>query len=156
MGRKDYYYDANAPRANSLVPGASAIVGTDDGRIVLQRRTDNNLWALPGGVMDIGENIDTAIRREVKEETGLDVEPLRIVGIYSDPNHVFEYSDGEVRQEFSICFACRVLGGELRASDESHEVASFTPDELGALDMHPSIRLRIDHYLERRPDPVLA
>lgn len=156
MGRKDYYYDPAAPTANSLVPGASAIVADDGGRIVLQRRADSGLWALPGGTMDVGESIRETIVREVKEETGLNVEPLRIVGIYSDPNHVFEYADGEVRQEFSICFACRVLGGVLQASDESHDVTSVGPDELDDLDMHPSIRLRIDHYLEGRPQPVLA
>lgn len=77
--------------------------------------------------MDIGESIGDAILREVKEETGLTVELLSIVGVYSDPNHVFAYSNGEVRQEFSICFACRALNRTLRPGDESHEVAFFSP-----------------------------
>ncbi len=156
MGRIDYYYDPKAPRANSLVPGASAIVVNDAGEIVLQRRTDNNLWALPGGTMDIGESIGETILREVQEETGLTAELVSIVGVYSDPNHVFAYSDGEVRQEFSICFACRSTGGTLSAGDESHEVAFFGPDQLAELNMHPSIRLRIQHYIEGRPQPVIA
>ena len=75
MGRVDYYHDANAPKANSLVPGASAIVTDDQGRILLQRRSDNARWALPGGVMDIGESIGQAIVREVREETGLVLQP---------------------------------------------------------------------------------
>jgi 8-oxo-dGTP pyrophosphatase MutT (NUDIX family) len=54
MGRVDYYHDPNAPPANSLVPGASAVVINDEGKILLQRRRDNARWALPGGVMDIG------------------------------------------------------------------------------------------------------
>lgn len=156
MTRTDYYQDPRAPRANSLVPGASAIVAREDGEIVLQRRTDSGLWALPGGTMDIGERIGDTVVREVEEETGLAVEVLSVVGIYSDPGHVFAYSDGEVRQEFSICFACRVVGGELRASDESHEVAFRSPLSLDGLEMHPSIRLRIAHYLERRAQPVIA
>lgn len=156
MGRIDYYYDPQAPRANSLVPGASAIITNESGEIVLQRRTDNELWALPGGTMDIGESIGEAIVREVEEETGLTVELVSIVGVYSDPNHVFAYSDGEVRQEFSICFAGRAKGGTLRASDESHEVAFFAPSQLERLAMHPSIRLRIQHFLERREQPVVA
>lgn len=156
MARTDYYYDPDAPRANSLVPGASAIVVTGDGKIVLQRRADNDLWALPGGTMDIGESIGEAVIREVEEETGLHVEPDTVVGVYSDPNHVFAYSDGEVRQEFSVCFACHIIGGALRASDESHEVAAFAPDEIASLDMHPSIRLRVRHYLEKRSKAVVA
>ncbi len=156
MGRIDYYHDPNAPKANSLVPGASAVVVNDDGKILLQRRRDNDRWALPGGVMDIGESIGQAIVREVREETGLDVEPDYIVGVYSDPGHVFAYDDGEVRQQFSICFACKILGGQLQASEESHEVGFFTAEKIEGLDVHPSIRQRIQHYLEHRPQAVIA
>jgi ADP-ribose pyrophosphatase YjhB (NUDIX family) len=156
MGRVDFYHDANAPKANSLVPGASAIVTDNQGRILLQRRSDNARWALPGGVMDIGESIGQAIVREVREETGLEVEPQDIVGVYSDPGHVFAYDDGEVRQQFSVCFVCRMVGGELQVSNESSEVAFFSPEEIEGMDVHESIRLRIQHYLERRPRPVIA
>ena len=154
MARTDYYDDPDAPPANSLVPGGSAIVANDRGEIVLQHRTDNQLWALPGGTMDIGETLAGAVVREVREETGLRVEPVRIVGIYSDPRHVFVYDDGEVRQEFNVCLACRIVGGELAVSEESHEVRFFEPGEVDRLDMHPSIRLRIRDYLERS-EPAL-
>src|SRR5215469_3633547 len=66
-------------------------------------------------VMDIGETIAQCAEREVKEETGLTVTAYHLVGVYSDPDHVFAYSDGEVRQEFSVCFACRILGGNIAA-----------------------------------------
>jgi 8-oxo-dGTP pyrophosphatase MutT (NUDIX family) len=106
--------------------------------------------------MDIGESIAQTATREVREETGLEVEPEYIVGIYSDPGHVFAYDDGEVRQQFSVCFACRIVGGQVRTSEESFEVAFFAPAEIDTLDMHESIRLRIRHYLERRPQAVIA
>jgi 8-oxo-dGTP pyrophosphatase MutT (NUDIX family) len=154
MARIDYYDDPAAPPANSLVPGGSAIVANERGEILLQRRTDSGLWALPGGTMDIGETLAGAIVREVREETGFQVEPVRLVGIYSDPKHVFAYDDGEVRQEFNVCLACRIVGGEFAVSEESHEVRFLDPAELDRLDMHPSILLRIRDYLERT-DPVL-
>jgi ADP-ribose pyrophosphatase YjhB (NUDIX family) len=131
-------------------------VADDDGRILLQRRTDNALWSIPGGAMEVGESIAQTAVREVKEETGLEVAPERLVGIYSNPRHVVEYADGEVRQQFSICFACRLVGGQLATSDESSEVGFFTPAEVEAMPVHESIRLRIRHYLERRPEPVIA
>jgi ADP-ribose pyrophosphatase YjhB (NUDIX family) len=152
--RTDYYHDPDAPQANSLVVGSSAVVVDDEDRILLQRRSDSGNWALPGGAMDIGETLAQSAVREVKEETGFDVRIERIVGIYSDPAHVFAYEDGEVRQEFSICLACMIVGGELRVSSESTDVRFVSFDEVPGLTMHESIRKRIDDYLRGGP-PVL-
>jgi len=154
MGRVDYYDDPGAPPANSLVVGGSAIVTDEQGRILLLRRSDNLLWALPGGMMDIGETFGQSVVREVQEETGIRVTPERIVGIYSDPKHVFAYDDGEVRQEFNVCLACRIVGGDLRGSEESLEVGFFSAVEIDRLDMHQSIRRRIRDSLESR-EPVI-
>src|SRR6266540_1538988 len=111
----------------------------------------------PGRGDGDGASIAETVVREVEEETGLKVEPTRVIGIYSNPRHVIEYADGEVRQQFSICFACDVTGGRvLDRTDESLEVGFFTPDQIEALPMHPSIRLRITHYLEGRNEPVIA
>src|SRR6476620_1173424 len=118
MGRRDYYDDPHAPAANSLVPAASTVVVDGKGRILLQRRRDNDMWALPGGKMDLGESLGDCARRETLEETGLEIELIGIVGIYSDPKHVFSYDDGEVRQEFSICFPASVSSGEVAVSEE--------------------------------------
>ena len=146
MGRVDYLNDPNAPQANSLIPAASAVVTNNEGKILLQRRSDNTLWALPGGTMEIGESIRETIVREVKEETGLSVVIENLVGIYSNPKHVIAYSDGEVRQEFSICFACKIGGGELCVSEESSEVAFFISEEIVRLPILESVRFIICHY----------
>ena len=147
VGRVDYYDDPNAPAANSLVPAASAIVIDDEGRILLHRRSDNDMWALPGGVMELGESLADCAVREVREETGLEVEVVGVVGIYSDPKHVFAYDDGEVRQEFSICFECRLLNGELAISDESKEVRFVERTAIAELPMVDNIRRRVTDYL---------
>ena len=156
MARKDYSHDPHAPQANSIVPAASAIVTDEKGNILLHRRSDNDLWALPGGAMEIGESIAQTAVREVREETGLSVVPEYIVGIYTNPQHVIAFSDGEVRQEFSLCFACTLMSGTLRVSNESFEVAFFSVQDIERLKMHPSIRLRIQHYLEHRPHPYIG
>jgi ADP-ribose pyrophosphatase YjhB (NUDIX family) len=152
--RFDYDNDPGAPQANSLVVGSSAVVVDDEGRILLHRRSDSGNWALPGGAMDIGETFAASAIREVKEETGFDVRIDRIIGIYSDPGHVFAYSDGEVRQEFSICLACTITGGTLAVSHESTDVRFFAFSEVPGLTMHPSIRKRIADYLHGG-EPVL-
>jgi len=157
MTRIDHYNDPDAPRATRLVPAASAVVVDQDGRILLHRRSDSQLWSIPGGAMEIGETIAQTVVREVKEETGLQVDPERLVGIYSNPKHVVEYADGEVRQQFSICFACRPTGGQLLdRADESLEVGFYRPEQIERMPMHPSIRRRITDYLEQRDQPVIA
>ncbi len=150
MARVDYLDDTNAPPANSLIPAASAIITDKRGRILLHHRSDNGLWALPGGTMALRESIGETVIREVKEETGLDVEPQYVVGIYTNPHHVIAFSDGEVRQEFSVCFACKVSGGMLKRSDESTDLRFFTARQIAHLNIHPSIRQRIADYRLRK------
>jgi ADP-ribose pyrophosphatase YjhB (NUDIX family) len=119
-------------------------------------KTDNDLWAVPGGAMDIGESIADAIVREVREETGLDVEVTGIIGIYTNPRHVMAYDDGEVRQQFSVCFSTRLLGGTISTSSETSEVCFVDPAQLDRLNINPSMRLRINHYLEHRATPYIG
>jgi hypothetical protein len=66
------------------------------------------------------------------------------------------YDDGEVRQQFSICFSARIVGGQLRTSSESKEVAFVAPERLDELNIHPSMRLRIDHGLSERAEPYIG
>lgn len=122
MTRVDYFRDPSAPLANSVVPSVTAVVRNRDGDLLLIHKTDNDLWALPGGGHDIGEGIGDTVAREVEEETGIRVTVEGISGLYTDPEHVMAYDDGEVRQQFSICFRARPAGGELRTSSESKEV----------------------------------
>jgi 8-oxo-dGTP pyrophosphatase MutT (NUDIX family) len=156
VARIDYLNDPSAPKANSIVPAVSAIVTDQHGGILLILRTDNNYWSIPGGGVKPGESVKEAAAREVKEETGIDCEVTGLVGIYSDPGHIAAYDDGEVRQEFSICFTTRMLGGTERTSVESAEVRFVPPQDLQSYDMHPSIRLRIQHYLDQRPKPYIG
>jgi len=115
-----------------LLPGTAAVIRDAAGRVLLIRRGDGRGWSLPGGIMEPGERLVDCLRREVWEETGLEVEPLRVVGVYSDPayTHV-TYSNGDQVQFVSTTFECRVVGGTLKIDgDESLEVAYFRPEAL--------------------------
>jgi ADP-ribose pyrophosphatase YjhB (NUDIX family) len=154
--KTDYYADPDAPKANSLIVAVGAVVRNDRGEILLIERTDNGLWALPGGAQEIGESVKDAVRREVREETGIEVEVTGLTGIYSDPAHVIAYDDGEVRQEFSLCFAARAISGSLRPSSESRHARWIAPDQVGGLNIHPSMRLRIQHGLSGQSAPYIG
>jgi ADP-ribose pyrophosphatase YjhB (NUDIX family) len=155
--RIDYYDDPNAPPANSVVPSANVVVVNDAGHVLLIRRTDNDNWALPGGAMDLGESLVDAACRETEEETGVRVQITGLVGIYTDPKHVLHYtSNDEVRQEFSVVFTARPVGGEPRPSSESREVHWVAPDQISGLTMHRSMWMRIAHYLAGNERPHLG
>lgn len=150
MARTDYFQNPEAPRANSIVIAVSAFVLNDNEQLLMIRRTDNGYYALPGGRHELGETMTQTVVRETEEETGITVEVTSLVGIYSNPEHVLAYDDGEVRQEFSICFRARLVAGSPRTSDESSEVVWVPRQDIAGVDIHPSIRLRIDHGF--RPD----
>jgi ADP-ribose pyrophosphatase YjhB (NUDIX family) len=156
VSRRDYYNDPDAPRAQRIVPAVTAFVMNSQGGILLERRSDNGRWGMPGGVQEIGEGIAMTVVREVREETGIDVEVTGLVGIYTDPGHVIAFSDGEVRQEFSLCFRASPIGGEITVSSESREVRWVAVDQLGSLDISASTRRRLEDALRARPEPVLA
>lgn len=122
----------------------------------MQRRSDSGNWSFPGGVMDIGETLEQCVIRETKEETGLDIEVTGLLGIYTDPRHVIEYADGEIRQEFNITFYGRVCGGQIAVSNESTEVRFLRLDELAELPVHETVRLRLQHHAEQRAQPYLG
>jgi ADP-ribose pyrophosphatase YjhB (NUDIX family) len=145
VARTDHFHDPEAPQPNSIVIAVSTFVLDKDERLLMIRRTDNDLYGLPGGRHELGETMTQTATRETKEETGIAVEVTSLVGIFSNPDHVLSYDDGEVRQEFSICFRALAVGGSARTSDESSEVIWVSREELATRDIHPSIRLRIDH-----------
>jgi ADP-ribose pyrophosphatase YjhB (NUDIX family) len=156
MARREFYDDPDAPAPNTLVVATSAVVTDDSGRILVQRRADSGNWALPGGAMELGESLTGSVVREVKEETGYDIEVTGMVGTYTDPKHIIAYSDGEVRRQFNICYTARITGGTLTISTESTDIRFADPAQLDDLPMHPTQRLRIRHYLSQRERPYLG
>jgi 8-oxo-dGTP pyrophosphatase MutT (NUDIX family) len=137
-------------------PGVSAVIFDEDGRILLQQRTDNGLWGLPGGAVEFGESILAALHREVMEETGLTIEVRRLVGVYSHPDHhqIITYPDGNVFHFVSTCFACRPMGGTLTLGDETSGLAWFAPPGWPP-DLMAVHRIRIDDALARTALPFV-
>ncbi|WP_280434433.1 NUDIX hydrolase [Nocardia carnea] len=156
MSRTDYFHDPAAPTPNTVKVAVSALVQDREGRILMIRRSDNGKYSVPGGGLEAGETVAQAVVREVREETGIEVDVIELVGVFSNPEHVIAYDDGEVRQEFSICFRAQPIGGDLRTSEESTEVEWVQPAELSDRDIHPSILLRIQKGLEDSDSPYFT
>ncbi|WP_404431444.1 NUDIX hydrolase [Sutcliffiella horikoshii] len=110
---------------------AGAFVFDSDGKLLLQQRTDNAQWGLPGGFMELGENISDAARREVQEETGLHLEQLELFGIYSGPEYDKTFANGDQVSLVQVLFICKQYSGEIVTSnDESLKNEFFHLDSL--------------------------
>ncbi len=96
------------------LPFVTVIARDERERVLLQRRTDFDFWGLPGGVLELDEDVETGARRELLEETGLTVGSLRLVGIYTDPRYDVVYPNGDHVQQFTFCLEGRVNGGRMR------------------------------------------
>ena len=123
--------------------GVNALI-FDDGRVLLAHRRDIDWWNLPGGGMEISETVAEAVCREVREETGLEVQVERLVGVYSKPQ----------KQEVVLTFRCKVIGGELQATEESRACRYFSPDALPRNTL-PKHRERVEDALLNREAAVL-
>ena len=110
-------------------PGTS---GPEGREILLMRRSDNGCWGLPGGYVDRGESVSEAAVRELREETGVEAEIVRLIGVYSDPaRQVIAYPDGNRVQAVNLCFEARAQGqGQPTTPEETLEIGYFSVDAL--------------------------
>lgn len=113
-----------------------AIIMCNNERIVLIRRKNNPFkgsWALPGGFVEYGETVESAVLREIKEETGLEIELKGIIGVYS---HLDRDPRGHI---ITICYKAQKTGGELKADTDASEVICIRKKNLS------TYQLAFDH-----------
>ena len=116
--------------------GCSAVLFSDDRKkVLLTRRTDNGQWCLPGGMIDPGESVTEGCEREVFEETGLRVRVVRLTGVYSNPNRLTIYPDGNKAFVIVLNFEVEQVGGELGLSDETTDAQFFPIVEAEQMDL---------------------
>lgn len=134
-----------AGRDGQIAVGCSASVLDETGeKMLLVKRSDNGRWTVPGGYMEAGENLHEACQREVLEETGLQVTVERLIGVYTNPNILLTYPDGNKWQIVVLHFAARKV---VEIGDHDAEVTAvsyFTRAETHQLDVGPLDRQRID------------
>lgn len=122
-----------------ILPGATALIRDEAGRMLLVRRMDSGLWIFPGGLLELGESLAETAIRETREETGLEIEPLRVRGIFG--GHRVVYPQGDLLYPVSTWFECALRGGPLQADMvEVDRAEFFAPGEFP--DLVPGVRER--------------
>lgn len=133
-------------KLGNIRAGCSAVIrDATHQKILLTRRVDNGRWCLPGGGMEPGESAAETCAREVKEETGLAVQVGKLIGIYTDPNILIEYADGNRIHVIAMNFEATVTGGELSTSNETTDYGYFSLDQIKSMDL-------MEHHYQRIVD----
>lgn len=118
------------------VPSVAAIIKDPSGQILLQLRSSDHQWSLPSGAIDPGETPEQAVVREVKEETGLEVQPIKLLGVFSGKNYRHIYENGDQVEYMVAVYECEIIGGVLDAEDnETMELRWFEVEEIPELVM---------------------
>ena len=141
---------------DSILPTTNGVVFNGRGEVLLQKRSDNGYWGLPGGKVDIGESVEHGAVREVLEETGLHVTVNRLIGIYSDPDNysIMSYPWDLVVHYVTLLFECEYQSGELKISEESTDIGYFPAESLPDKTLL-SHHIRIKDALARQEAPFL-
>lgn len=113
-----------------IMAGACALVLDRYNRLLLQRRSDNQLWGLPGGSMEPGESIEDTARREVFEETGLVLGDTTLLGVFSGPQQFYVYPNGDQIYDLCVAFVARDASGKLTSDEESVDLRYYAMDSL--------------------------
>lgn len=141
-------YGARLGKEGKLRAGCSAIL-FDEARekALLTQRTDNGRWCLPGGAMEAGESAAEACEREVYEETGLRVRVKRLIGVYSNPDMLVIYPDGNKVTFIILSFEVELIAGELSLSDETTAFGYYSLQEMENMPMHGQHKTRVEDAL---------
>ncbi|MEU1000112.1 NUDIX hydrolase [Streptomyces tibetensis] len=140
MATPDFIRTLRASAGQQLLwlPGVTALVFDDEGRVLLNRRADTRKWSVLAGIPDPGEQPAACAVREVYEETAVRCVAERVVGV--EALEPVTYENGDTCQFMDITFRCRAVGGEARVNDdESLDVAWFDVDalpDLGQFSLH--------------------
>ena len=138
-------YGPRLGKEGQLRVGCSATIFDETReKVLLTQRMDKGRWCLPGGHMESGESAAEACEREVWEETGLKVRATRLLGVYSNPDQLVIYKDGNKAFFVVLNFEAQVLEGELGLSDETTAFGWFSLEEMETMPIHANHKLRVE------------
>ncbi len=129
-------------------PTAAGIVEDEAGRVLLARRVIHPFhgwWDVPGGFLEPGEHPEDGVRRELREETGLEVAVEHLVGVYMDT-----YGEDGGEHILNFYYACGVAGGTAGANDDVGELAWFAPDAMPERIAFPSAQIALRDWQRQR------
>lgn len=123
-----------------MLSAGSTVAVIKENKILLNLRSDTNTWGIPGGSLELGETLEQAAARELKEETNLQAESFTLLNVFSGENFYFKYPNGDELYSVAALYSAHVATGSLKITDgESLELKYFSKDELPVLESRAKI-----------------
>ena len=118
-----------------IMVGATLLVLNQENHLLMIKRTDNNRWGVPGGAMELGESLEETVKREVREEIGVDVKDLELFGVYSGQELYYKYPNGAEVYNVSVVYIIRNFNEEVIVNPDEHSEYKYfdvrnLPDEI--------------------------
>jgi mutator protein MutT len=113
-----------------MLCGTSVIIFNNEGQVLMLHRSDNDCWCFPGGAIELGEKVEEAAVREVFEETGLEVQGLKLFGVFSGEELYYQYPHGDEVYNIDVVYIADKYHGEIRISNEGKDIRFFSIDSL--------------------------
>ena len=126
-----------------LMVGATVFVLDEQDRLLMLMRTDNQMWGVPGGGIELGEKVEEAARRETREETGFEIGEMSLFGVFSGPELYYKYPNGDETHNISIVYLTRDLRGEMDINLEEHSEYQYFPINALPENISPPLMLSI-------------
>ena len=137
------------------IVAVAGVVERADGKLLLIRNSYRDVWEYPGGQVEVGENLIEALQREIREESGIEIEVGELFCIASNTGKYPGHSGvREVPTKVMLDFICRPVGGSVHISDETSEVGWFTPEEARNMIAAPALIERFQTYLDYQGRPT--
>ena len=133
-----------------LMVGVAALIHNDDGQLLLLKRSDNHCWGPPGGSTEPGEQIEETLRREVEEETGMNIHSLELYGAFSGPEFFYTYPNGDQVFNVTIMYTAKINNGTVPVLDHEHtDWQWYHPDQIPNEISPPMIPILKDYQTKR-------
>lgn len=130
-----------------LVVGAAVLIMDNENRLLLMKRSDSGCWGPPGGVVEPGEYVEDAAKRETLEETGLHIRSMDLFGVFSGPDLYYKYPNGDEVYNVTIVYLSRDLSGDIHLNGEHTEWSWFAAADIPD-DLSPPIEPVIQQFVE--------
>jgi ADP-ribose pyrophosphatase YjhB (NUDIX family) len=128
-----------------LMVGAATLIVDEQNRLLLMKRSDSGCWGPPGGAVELGEVVEMAARREVREETGLELNEMSLFGVFSGPELFYRYPNGDEVYNVTITYLVRDWYGEIRLNGEHTDWRWFALEDIPE-NISPPIKPAIEHF----------